>query len=93
MSRRLVRRSASLGGTSSIGSLKGEACCSKNAGRARGGALWQVRGFCARGAPLHYVDDDALQEGYAEEDVSEEAAIYPSRVIDNDKDADLIKGV
>ena len=56
--------------------------------------MWQVRGFCARvGLLTYYDDDDALREGYAEEDVSEEAVIYPSRVIDNDTDADLIKGV
>ena len=48
-------------------------------------------GFVRVEAPLDYYDDDALREGYAEEDVSEEAVIYPSRVIDNDTDADLIK--
>ena len=61
----------------------GIASCGRNAG------------FVHVGAPsTYYDDDDALREDHAEEDVSEEEAlVYPSRVIENDKDEDLIKKV
>ena len=92
-SRHLVRRSAGLAGRVRSGVLKRRSLLfqkrRKSLGVARCG---RSAGFVRVGAPsTYYDDDDALREGYAEEDVSEEAAIYPSRVIDNDADADLIK--